>query len=47
MGHLGFLSPCGRQHMIEMLELCRGFNPDYIACNIPGNESKEELESLV
>lgn len=47
LGHLGFLSPCGRHHMIEMLELCRGFNPDYQSCNIPGSETKEELEALV
>jgi hypothetical protein len=45
-GHLGFIAPVSRQHLIEALELCRGFNPDYHPCCIPGKETKEELTEL-
>lgn len=27
MGHVGFLMPLHKQHVFEMLELCRHFNP--------------------
>ena len=47
MGHLGFLMPLNRQHLIEVLELCREFNPDYHPCEIPGSETKEELEEVL
>ena len=45
-GHLGFLCPVDMQHIVEMLELCRGFNPDYIPCKVPGFDTPEKIAQL-
>lgn len=46
MGHLGFLIPNRMTHQIEMLELARGFNPNYKPCAIKGYESEEAMKTL-
>jgi hypothetical protein len=43
MGHLGFLIPVTKYHILEIIHLCKTFNPHYLPQPVIGID-EEELE---